>query len=82
MSANTHYRRFEIVATLTPLPNHHGLATVTVTTTDPARIAGLGTDRFLHTERWVESLNPDALQVIVDECKVAIDHYADNVDDS
>jgi hypothetical protein len=77
-----HYRRFQITATLAHLPNQRGLATVAVTTTDSARIADLGTDRFAHVERWVESADPDQLQVIVDECKVAIDHYADNVDDS
>jgi hypothetical protein len=82
VSASTLYRRFQIAATLAPLPNNRGLATVSATTTDAARIADLGTDRFLHVERWVDSLDPDALQVIVDECKVAIDHYADNVDDS
>ncbi|MFD1557200.1 hypothetical protein ACFSHT_16490 [Paraburkholderia silviterrae] len=82
MSPSTTYRRFQIATTLTPLPNNRGLATVTVTTTDAARIADLGTDRFLHVERWVESLDPEALQVVVDECKVAINHYADNVDDS
>jgi hypothetical protein len=82
VSASSNYRRFQIAATLTPLPHNRGLATVTVTTSDSARIADLGTDRFLHVERWVESLDPDALQVVVDECKVAIDHYADNVDDS
>ncbi|SMG58866.1 hypothetical protein [Paraburkholderia susongensis] len=82
MPASANYRRFQIAATLEPLPNNRGLATVTITTADPARIADLGTDRFLHVERWVESLIPQALQVVVDECKVAIDHYADNVDDS
>jgi hypothetical protein len=82
VSASTPYRRFLIAATLAPLPNNRGLATVSVTTTDAARIADLGTDRFVHVERWVEALDPDALQVVVDECKVAIDHYADNVDDS
>lgn len=76
------YRRFEIAAALSPLPHRRGLATVTVTTTDSARVADLGTDRFAYVERWVESTDPDQLQVIVDECKVAIDHYADNVDDS
>lgn len=82
MPPSENYRRFRIAATLTPLPNNRGLATVAVSTTDAARIADLGTDRFLHVERWIESLDPDALQVVVDECKVVIDHYADNVDDS
>lgn len=82
MPATSNYRRFQIASTLSPLPHSRGLATVTITTTDAARIADLGTDRFLHVERWVESLDPGALRVVVDECKVAIDHYADNVDDS
>lgn len=82
MPANENYRRFQIAATLAPLANRRAIATVAVTTTDAARIADLGTDRFMHVECWVESNDPGQLQVIVDECKVAIDHYADNVDDS
>lgn len=82
MPANETYRRFQIAATLAPIENNRAVASVTVTTTDAARIADLGTDRFMHVECWVESRNPDQLQVIVDDCKVAIDHYADNVDDS
>lgn len=82
MPAKESYRRFEIVATLAPIANHRAVATVAVTTTDAERIADLGTERFAQVERWVESNDPERLQVIVDECKVAIDHYADNVDDS
>lgn len=76
------YRRFQISATIAPLNGNHGVATVDVVTSDPARIADLGTERFLHVERWVERNDPAFLQVVVDECKVAVDHYADNVDDS
>lgn len=76
------YRRFQISATISPLAGNRGVATVDVVTSDPARIADLGTERFLHVERWVERNDPAFLQVVVDECKVAVDHYADNVDDS
>ncbi|MEX4002150.1 hypothetical protein AB4Y38_25020 [Paraburkholderia sp. EG285A] len=82
MNTTENYRRFQIASSLAPLPNNRAVAHVTVTTTDAARIADLGTDRFAHVSRWVESPTPDQLRVIVDECKVAIDHYADNVDDS
>ncbi|MBN3811894.1 MAG: hypothetical protein V4793_13070 [Paraburkholderia tropica] len=82
MNTTENYRRFQIASSLAPLPNNRAVAHVTVTTTDAARIADLGTDRFVHVSRWVESPTPDQLRVIVDECKVAIDHYADNVDDS
>lgn len=82
MNTTESYRRFEIASSLTSLPNNRAVANVTVTTTDASRIADLGTDRFAHVSRWVEASTPDQLQVIVDECKVAIDHYADNVDDS
>ena len=76
------YRRFQISAAISPLGGNRGIATVDVLTSDPARIADLGTERFLHVERWVERNDPAFLQVVVDECKVAVDHYADNVDDS
>ncbi|RKF39987.1 hypothetical protein [Paraburkholderia fungorum] len=76
------YRRFLISATIAPLQASRGIVTVDVTTTDPERIADLGTERFIHVERWVERNEPAFLQVVVDECKVAIDHYANNVDDS
>lgn len=76
------YRRFLISATVAPLQANRGVVTVDVTTADPERIADLGTERFIHVERWVERNDPAFLQVVVDECKVVIDHYADNVDDS
>ncbi|MFM0045258.1 hypothetical protein [Paraburkholderia sediminicola] len=76
------YRRFLIAASISPLQGNRAIATVDVTTADPERIADLGTARFLHVERCVERNEPAFLQVVVDECKVAIDHYADNVDDS
>lgn len=76
------YRRFHISASLSPLSNGHAYATVDVVTSDPERIADLGTERFLHLARWVEANEPAFLQTVVDECKVAIDHYANNVDDS
>ncbi|QGZ60196.1 hypothetical protein FAZ97_32745 [Paraburkholderia acidiphila] len=82
MNTAESYRRFQIDSSVVPLANHRAVAHVTVTTTDASRIADLGTDRFADVSRWVESASPDQLQVIVDECKVAIDHYADNVDDS
>ncbi|MFL9909922.1 hypothetical protein [Paraburkholderia sp. RL17-337-BIB-A] len=76
------YRRFVISATISPLQGNRGIVTVDVLTSDPERIADLGTERFLHVERWVERNDPAFLQVVVDECKVTIDHYANNVDDS
>jgi hypothetical protein len=76
------YRRFLISATIAPLQANRGIVTVDVTTADPERIADLGTEHFIHVERWVERNEPAFLQVVVDECKVAIDHYANNVDDS
>lgn len=76
------YRRFQFSATISPLQGNRGLVTVDVTTSDSERIADLGTHRFLHLTRWVERNDPAFLQVVVDECKIAIDHYADNVDDS
>ena len=43
------YRRFDITATLSPLPGHgnRAIASVEVTTDDPARLADLGTGQFL-----------------------------------
>ncbi|WP_144141396.1 hypothetical protein [Paraburkholderia sp. BCC1884] len=76
------YRRFQFAATISTLGESRGWVSVDVTTADAERIADLGTERFLHLERWVERNEPDFLQVVVDECKVAVDHYADNVDDS
>lgn len=76
------YRRFQVSATISPLQENRGLVTISVTTVDPERVADLGTERFLRLERWVERNDPAFLQVIVDECKVAVDHYANNVDDS
>ncbi|MFM0734050.1 hypothetical protein PQQ52_26560 [Paraburkholderia sediminicola] len=76
------YRRFLISASISALQGNRGIVTVDVTTSDSERIADLGTERFLHVERWVERNDPAFLQVVVDECKVTIDHYADNVDDS
>ncbi|MCA8067823.1 hypothetical protein LGM89_22325 [Burkholderia sp. AU31624] len=78
------YRRFDITATLSPLPGHgnRAIASVDVTTDDPARLADLGTGQFLQIRKWVESNDIALLTVVFDECKVAIDHYADNVDDA
>ena len=82
MAREFSYRRFQISATISPLQASRGIVTVDVTTSDAERIADLGTQRFLHVQRWVERNDPAFLQVVVDECKVAVDHYADNVDDS
>lgn len=82
MRIDQSYRRFTIAATLSPLPGKRAVATVDVTTDDPARIADLGTATFLQVRRWVESNDISQLTLVVDECKVAIDHYADNVDDA
>lgn len=82
MAQEFSYRRFLISATISSLQGSRGVVTVDVTTSDAERVADLGTQRFLHVERWVERNDPAFLQVVVDECKVAVDHYADNVDDS
>ncbi|WP_176114607.1 hypothetical protein [Burkholderia cepacia] len=84
MRIDQSYRRFDIAATLTPLPGSgkRAIATVDVTTDDPARVADLGTGQFLQIRKWVESNDVAWLTMVFDECKVAIDHYADNVDDA
>jgi hypothetical protein len=82
MAQEFSYRRFLFSATISPLQGSRGIVTVDVTTSDAERVADLGTQRFLHVERWVERNDPAFLQVVIDECKVAVDHYADNVDDS
>ncbi|MFM0171675.1 hypothetical protein [Paraburkholderia sediminicola] len=82
MAQEFSYRRFLFSATISPLQGSRGIVTVDVTTSDAERVADLGTQRFLHVERWVERSDPAFLQVVVDECKVTVDHYADNVDDS
>ncbi|RKR37856.1 hypothetical protein [Paraburkholderia sp. BL17N1] len=82
MAQEFSYRRFQFSATISPLQTNRGIVTVDVTTSDAERIADLGTQRFLHVERWVERNEPAFLQVVIDECKVTVDHYADNVDDS
>ncbi|UXU85530.1 hypothetical protein [Burkholderia sp. S-53] len=81
MRIDQSYRRFDIAAALSPLPGNRAIVTVDVTTADPARIADLGTGYFLQIRKWVESNDVAQLTVVFDECKVAIDHYADNVDD-
>ncbi|REG50498.1 hypothetical protein B0G80_6932 [Paraburkholderia sp. BL6669N2] len=80
MAQEFSYRRFQFSATISPLQTNRGIVTVDVTTSDAERIADLGTQRFLHVERWVERNDPAFLQVVIDECKVTVDHYADNVD--
>ncbi|AOJ33486.1 hypothetical protein [Burkholderia metallica] len=82
MRIDQSYRRFDIAATLSPLPANRAIAIVDVTTDDPARIADLGTGQFLQIRQWVESNDAASLTVVFDACKVAIDHYADNVDDA
>ncbi|NTZ86517.1 hypothetical protein FCJ61_26810 [Burkholderia metallica] len=82
MRIDQSYRRFDIAATLSPLPGNRAIAVVDVTTDDPDRIADLGTGQFLQIRKWIESNDIALLTVVFDECKVAIDHYADNVDDA
>ncbi|WP_175821428.1 MULTISPECIES: hypothetical protein [unclassified Burkholderia] len=82
MRIDQSYRRFDIAATLSPLPGNRAIAVVDVTTDDPDRIADLGTGQFLQIRKWIESNDVALLTVVFDECKVAIDHYADNVDDA
>ena len=71
------YKRFEFTASISALQGNRGIVTVDVVTSDQARIADLGTERFLHLERWVERNDAAFLQVVVDECKVTVDHYAE-----
>jgi hypothetical protein len=75
------YRKFLITSNLARVGTSRAVATVTVETSDAQRVADLQTERFMHVERWVEEFRPEQLQVIVDECKQAIDHYVDNVDE-
>lgn len=82
MRIDQSYRRFDIAATLSPLPGNRAIAIVDVTTDDPGRLADLGTGQFLQIRKWIESNDVALLTVVFDECKVAIDHYADNVDDA
>ncbi|MBR7988306.1 hypothetical protein KDX04_21020 [Burkholderia cenocepacia] len=82
MRIDQSYRRFDIAATLSPLPGNRAIAIVDVTTEDPGRLADLGTGQFLQIRKWLESNDVALLTVVFDECKVAIDHYADNVDDA
>ncbi|MBR8040131.1 MULTISPECIES: hypothetical protein [Burkholderia cepacia complex] len=82
MRIDQSYRRFDIAATLSPLPGNRAIAVVDVTTEDPGRLADLGTGQFLQIRKWLESNDVALLTVVFDECKVAIDHYADNVDDA
>ena len=82
MRIDQSYRRFDIAATLSPLPGNRAIAIVDVTTDDPGRLADLGTGQFLQIRKWLESNDVALLTVVFDECKVAIDHYADTVDDA
>ncbi|SAK96026.1 hypothetical protein AWB83_05671 [Caballeronia ptereochthonis] len=75
------YRKFQFSASINLSNNNHGIVTVEVTTSDAQRMADLGTQRFLYLERWVEANESEFLQVIIDECKVAVDHYVDNIDE-
>lgn len=43
---------------------------------------GVVTGMVLKIRKWIESSDVEHLTVVFDECKVAIDHYADNVDDA
>ncbi|MBU9621546.1 hypothetical protein [Burkholderia multivorans] len=76
------YRRFDISAPLSLLPDHRAIAAVDVSTDDAERVADLGTGRCLQIRRWVEALDAAQPTVVVDACKVAIDHDADDVDDT
>lgn len=80
MSIEQTYRRFKISASVSPLPANRGLATVQVTTDDPQRIAYLGTAQFIQLRKWLDANDPSLLEVVLDECKVAIDNYADNAE--
>ncbi|MCL4653445.1 hypothetical protein [Burkholderia multivorans] len=76
------YRRFDISATLSPLSANRAIAAVDVSTDDAERVADPGTGRCLQIRRWVEALDAAQLTVVVDACKVAIGHDADDVDDA
>ncbi|HDR9474818.1 hypothetical protein [Burkholderia multivorans] len=76
------YRRFDISATLSPLSDHRAIAAVDVSTDDAERVADPGTGRCLQIRQWVEALDAAQLPVVVDACKVAIGHDADDVDDA
>lgn len=76
------YRRFGISATLSLLSDHRAIAAVDVSTDDAERVADPGTGRCLQIRRWGEALDAAQPTVVVDACKVAIDHDAHDVDDA
>jgi len=76
------YRRLDILAPLSPLPDNRAIAAVDVSTDDAERVADPDTGRCLQIRRWVEALDAAQLTVVVDACKVAIDHDAHDVDDA
>lgn len=76
------YRRFDISAPLSPLPDHRAIAAVDASTDDAERVADLCTGRFLQIRRRVEALDAAQPTVVVDACKVAIGHDAHDVDDA
>lgn len=76
------YRCFGISATLSLLSDNRAIAAVDVSTDDAERVADRGTGRFPQIRRWVEALDAAQLTVVVDACKVAIGHDADDVDDA
>ncbi|EJO58310.1 hypothetical protein NUJ28_28490 [Burkholderia multivorans] len=53
-----------------------------MSTDDAERVADLGTGRLLQIRQWVEALDAAQLTVVIDACKVAIGHDADDVDDA
>ncbi|MDR9178048.1 hypothetical protein FEP12_03904 [Burkholderia multivorans] len=76
------YRRLDISAPLSPLSANRAIAAVDVSTDDAERVADPGTGRCLQTRQWGEALDAAQLTVVVDACKVAIGHDADDVDDA
>ncbi|MBU9560674.1 hypothetical protein KTE54_08220 [Burkholderia multivorans] len=82
MQVERTYRRFDISAPLSPLPDNRAIAAVDVSTDDAERVADPGTGRCLQIRRWVEALDAAQLTVAVDACKVAIGHDAHDVDDA
>jgi len=76
------YRRLDISAPLSPLPDNRAIAAVDVSTDDAERVADPDTGRCLQIRRWVEALDAAQLTVVVGACKVAIDHDAHDVDDA
>jgi len=77
---NFDYRGFSFSAKIDAINNNRAVVTVDVTTSEQRLVDDLGRGRFIHLEQWFEENKPPFLQVVIDDCKVAVDHYVNNID--